>query len=412
MTRSHLDDSAGGQRKADSTGDARPLLSICIPTYNRAELLESALLALIPQVNEAGCAVELIVSDNCSTDDTETVVQWASSQCPMRYSRNAQNEGCARNILRLTNELAQGEFAWVLGDDDLVRPDGVQRVLTVLEAHPDVDYVFVNLTVRSSEERHRFGRPVTGADFPGLVPTKGKCLDDRCIANWEELIDPSVDEVFLGSVMCSVFRLSRWREYHLEPGNPEPLFGSLASSYPHSVILAHTMRRRKAYYVGYPCVVVFSGDREWWPYLSLLLTVRLQELLNLYATLGVDRSRVEMCRAALLGYSEDALSQMILDQATPGREWFSLPRFAWWNRNHRQALQVMLDTVLARARAESRQISSSASKAVFLAMYRCWRKADRGFAHVQAALGRRVRRLYGSGLLRCIRRLLHKLRCG
>lgn len=30
----------------------KPLLSICIPTYNRARLLESALLALIPQVNE------------------------------------------------------------------------------------------------------------------------------------------------------------------------------------------------------------------------------------------------------------------------------------------------------------------------------------------------------------------------
>jgi glycosyltransferase involved in cell wall biosynthesis len=327
----------------------KPLLSICIPTYNRARLLESALLALIPQVNEAAGAVELIVSDNCSTDDTETVVQSARSHCPILYSRNAQNEGFARNVLRVTNELARGEFAWVLGDDDLVRPDGVQRILTVLEAHPDVDYVFVNLTTSPLEERQRFIRPVTGADFPELAPTKGKSLEDRCVASWEELIDPRVDEVFLGSIMCSVFRLALWREYELKLPGPQATFATLAASYPHTVILAHTMRGRKAYYIGYPCAISFWGTQEWHDFVPVLICVRLQELLNLYRRLGVDKARVEMCRQSLLSQSGDSLQALLLHDDTPGREWFSLPVFCWRNRHHlRELRETLRPSVVAR----------------------------------------------------------------
>jgi len=51
-----------------------PLLSICMPTYNRADLLELALRSLIPQVAATNGEVELIVSDNCSSDHTPNVV--------------------------------------------------------------------------------------------------------------------------------------------------------------------------------------------------------------------------------------------------------------------------------------------------------------------------------------------------
>jgi len=323
-----------------------PLLSICIPTYNRANLLDSALHALIPQVNASSGAVELIVSDNCSTDNTQQVVERARASGPIQYHRNSQNEGVTRNILRLTNELANGEFAWVLGDDDLVRPEGVGRVLAVLRSYPEVDYVFVNTSTKRPAERHAFGRLVSGADFPELLPAKAKSLTDQYVEKWEDLIDPEVDDVFLGAIMCSVFRLSRWRTYPLELKVHNELFSSLENCYPHSIILAHTMIGRKAYYVGYPCTVTFFGGQEWRGYLPLISTVRLQELLDLYRLLGVDVQRVEKCRRFLLGYSAGALRKMILDPDTPGREYFSLREFLWRNRHHPRWVSGMLASIL------------------------------------------------------------------
>jgi len=302
--------------------------------------------SLVLQVKAFSPEVELIVSDNCSPDNTREVVERASKWGPIRYHRNAQNEGAARNILRLTNELANGEFAWIIPDDDIVRPDGVARVLAVLREHPEVDYVFVNVSPRSSKEREAFGRPVTASDFPDIHPAKGKSLTDRHVERWEELIDPGVDEVFLGSVMCSVFRLSCWRKYIPKVGGANEYFSSLENTYPHTVVLAHTMRGRKAYYIGYPCVITFWGAWEWIGYVPLIFTVRLQELLDLYVQLGIEVKRVEKCRRVLLGYSEGALTAMLLDPSTPGYQYFSLRKFIWRNRRHLRQLQRMLAAIM------------------------------------------------------------------
>ena len=324
----------------------QPLLSICIPTYNRARLLESALYALAPQVKRIGEAVELIVSDNFSPDDTATVVDNAQMWGPIRYHRNDENLGAARNILILCHELARGEFAWVLGDDDLVRPDGVSRVLEVLQKHPEIDCVFVNASPKRPAERAAFDRVVCGADFPQLLPTKAKSLTDRYVERWEELIDPEVDDVFFGAVMCCVFRLSRWRGYPLRLRASSEPFSSLEDSYPHSVILAHTMIGRPAYYIGHPCTISFWGEQEWLGYAPLLILVRLQELLDLYAQLGIDGQQVEKCRRFLLGYSGGALRAMLLDPNTPGREYFSLRKFLWRNRYHPRQVGRMLVSIL------------------------------------------------------------------
>lgn len=67
---------------------SRPLLSICIPTYNRSGVLDKTLYSLInnPAYNED--LVEIIVSDNCSTDDTSSVVNQYKT---IKYYRNIEN---------------------------------------------------------------------------------------------------------------------------------------------------------------------------------------------------------------------------------------------------------------------------------------------------------------------------------
>ena len=58
------------------------LLTIAIPTYNRANILHIALGILLPQINNYSSEIELIISDNASNDNTQKVIKDLLSQYP------------------------------------------------------------------------------------------------------------------------------------------------------------------------------------------------------------------------------------------------------------------------------------------------------------------------------------------
>jgi abequosyltransferase len=98
----------------------RPKLSIAIPTYKRAAFLALTLAQLRQEIaSVAPGAVEVVVSDNCSPDETPAVVAAAiDAGLPIRSIRNDSNIGSDRNIAQVFN-LARGEYVLILGDDDL-----------------------------------------------------------------------------------------------------------------------------------------------------------------------------------------------------------------------------------------------------------------------------------------------------
>ena len=68
----------------------KPILSICIPTYNRASCLDKCLEAIVAQ--EEVNRIEVVVSDNCSSDNTPNIVEKYSRQYPnIVYYRNTKN---------------------------------------------------------------------------------------------------------------------------------------------------------------------------------------------------------------------------------------------------------------------------------------------------------------------------------
>ncbi|MDD5760897.1 MAG: glycosyltransferase family 2 protein [bacterium] len=105
-------------------------LSICIPTYNRRALLEEALESILCQLH-VGIAdtVEIVVSDNASTDGTDSIVEAARSRHPhVTYHRWDNNVGPDRNYMK-TVELARGRYCWLYGCDDLASPDSIARLV-------------------------------------------------------------------------------------------------------------------------------------------------------------------------------------------------------------------------------------------------------------------------------------------
>ena len=110
----------------------QPELSICIPTYNRLEYLRELLPGLLTQIDAVPeGTVELVVSDNVSTDGTADCLR-SIDRSYFRFWTNETNIGGDRNFLKCIQE-AKGDYVWLVGDDDLVAPDAVARVLKCIE---------------------------------------------------------------------------------------------------------------------------------------------------------------------------------------------------------------------------------------------------------------------------------------
>lgn len=126
-------------------GVAGPVfLSFCIPTYNRAEKLDRLLgdLTAIIGASAFRDEVEVVVSDNASTDATGEVVRRARESlgrvCRVSYHRQPHNVGMMGNF-QFVYEHARGDYVWINGDDDLLRADEFDALIRDLREHaPEV----------------------------------------------------------------------------------------------------------------------------------------------------------------------------------------------------------------------------------------------------------------------------------
>ena len=92
------------------------LISVLIPTYNRAGMLEKCIESVLRQTYKY---IEIVVSDNASDDNTEALMKELTQKYSnIRYYRNNENIGLTGNFSRLAYDLAKGEYGIFLSDDD------------------------------------------------------------------------------------------------------------------------------------------------------------------------------------------------------------------------------------------------------------------------------------------------------
>ena len=144
----------------------RPLLTIAIPTYNRARYLSALLHSLSEQVGKDS-RVELLISDNASSDETPELIDSLKDKDVLcRYIRNQENIGPDKNFLQCYTE-ASGKYVWIVGDDDMILPGAVERIVSQLSTE-DYDLVYVNSVFLTGEsavpELARMTRPVVYTD--------------------------------------------------------------------------------------------------------------------------------------------------------------------------------------------------------------------------------------------------------
>lgn len=121
-----------------------PRISLGLPVYNGEPYLAEAVEAVLSQSFED---FELIISDNASTDCTPSICRAYAQQDPrIRYYRNEQNLGAARNF-NIVVEQAKGDyFKWV-AHDDLMAPTYLEKCVAVLDQHPEAVIAYSQVEV-------------------------------------------------------------------------------------------------------------------------------------------------------------------------------------------------------------------------------------------------------------------------
>jgi glycosyltransferase involved in cell wall biosynthesis len=107
-----------------------PRVSVCVPAYNHGRFLKAAIESAAAQT---WTDLEIVVSDNASTDDTrEVVTRLAREDSRIRYQPAPQHVGMAENFNRCL-ALARGEYVKFLCADDLLERQCVEKLLAALE---------------------------------------------------------------------------------------------------------------------------------------------------------------------------------------------------------------------------------------------------------------------------------------
>ncbi|MCU0537864.1 MAG: glycosyltransferase [Hydrococcus sp. Prado102] len=116
-----------------------PKVSVCIPTYNRANFLIYSVNSVLQQTYSD---FELIICDDGSPDNTSEVVsQWNDSR--IRYIKHPKNIGRSKNM-RSGFEAATGEYFIKFDDDDGLTPEFLEKTVAILDAESEIDFVCTN----------------------------------------------------------------------------------------------------------------------------------------------------------------------------------------------------------------------------------------------------------------------------
>lgn len=121
------------------------LLSICIPTYNRAEYLRKLLEGLLPQIKLFEQKVSIHISNNASTDSTANLISELAAlyKVQIDYYCQSQNVGLENNYAKAAS-MTDGKYTFILGDDDLLAPNFIKTIVEYLDVEEEFSLIHFN----------------------------------------------------------------------------------------------------------------------------------------------------------------------------------------------------------------------------------------------------------------------------
>lgn len=246
--------------------------------------------SIILNENKSQIDFEVCVSDNYSTDETENIVLEAQKRISIKYQKNPTNLGIPQNFLNVI-EMAEGEFVWLIGDDDLVLPFALEKLNKLIENHKDVDYFYINSFNMTSEYIDSYPHPFDTKNLPDDME-RFSLWTHSGEMKFIDLVNPEISFDYLGGMFLSVFRRQCWNSNIsvLDDVAIKDLrtFSYFDNTFPHIKIFAKAFSNSNAYFNAEPLSVSLSGAREWAPMYPFIRSVRLLEALKEYRKNGLS----------------------------------------------------------------------------------------------------------------------------
>ena len=143
------------------------LVSILIPTFNQADYIGQAVESALQQ---DWPELEVVVSDDGSSDDTQHTLEKYHDDERVRLSRNAENLGRVGNYRKCLYELANGDWALILdGDDYLTDSSYISKAMSLAQADSTIDLIFANAYRRRDDIDGSLRKPDQNERLPNLL---------------------------------------------------------------------------------------------------------------------------------------------------------------------------------------------------------------------------------------------------
>ena len=217
---------------------ANPLISICIPSYNRPKEINELLHSIDCNLFD----IEIIICEDMAPkrDEVRAVVKSfsKSSRYPISYNENSTNKGFDGN-LRTLIECARGDYILFMGDDDKFIPNELEKFISFIKQNLDKLYVLRSYTVKHSDGNMEYFRYMSKTQ---ILPA-GKS---------------TVAWLFKRSVIISGFTISRHEALKFSTSN---LDGTLLYQV---YLMAQVCLKNNSIYYEFPfvqCVQEFRKDK-------------------------------------------------------------------------------------------------------------------------------------------------------
>lgn len=234
-----------------------PLLSISIPTYNRETCLGTCLDSIVSQFeNESSLLeqVEIVISDNASSDHTEELVQtYQKKYNNITYKKNEENIGFDKNLLQVI-AMSSGTYCLTLGDDDALFDGSLRYLLSKIEQF-DVPYFMLNCwSYDKTLSRQVSKEPNQHLDTDLSFETLQKFV--KSIKNYRDTVG------YFGSMSTQLFLRENWQQYP----EKETYIGTQTV---HLFLLLDAFRKKPFVLLAKPVIKTRNDNLRWFTYPGL-----------------------------------------------------------------------------------------------------------------------------------------------
>jgi glycosyltransferase involved in cell wall biosynthesis len=172
-----------------------PKVSVIIPSYNSAAYMDEAIQSVLNQTFEN---FELIIVDDCSPDDTDSVVQKYLGDKRVSYYKNSSNLGLSGNWNKAL-KFAKGDYIKFLCSDDKFHPQLLEKFVVIMDQYPQVSLV--------SSYREEFGLAKVRNEPPFAHLQKGQKI----------IVESLKERNWIGEPTCVMFRKENLRFGEFNP---------------------------------------------------------------------------------------------------------------------------------------------------------------------------------------------------